>query len=160
MARLSQQTIDKVKTLASGTDLNKSEIARAANVARSTVYEIIQQDINSDQFIHFQNNKDKIFESLQLQLLNCADTETLKHIVRKRGFTDVAILQDKIALLRNQPTSITDYQIRVVLDAIPNNNNKLSNDSKQDDGDVIECSTDSPVSNIYAMIENDTKDKT
>lgn len=154
MARLTKATKERVKKLAAETDLSKTEIARATGIQRSTVYDILQADTNTDKFIHFQANKDKIFESLQMQMIQLADVDTLKHIVKKRGFTDVAILQDKLQLLRNQPTNITDYQIRVVLDAIPNQNKQLI-DVTPVTGQIDQSpGMDDALCNINALIDN------
>lgn len=154
MAKLDTKTKETVKKLAQETNLTQRQIAKVAGCSKTSVFQQLQELTKSDTFTNFQRDKDKIYEALQMQMVQLADPETLKHIVKKRGFTDVAILQDKIALLRNQPTNITDYQIRVVLDAIPNQNKQLI-DVTPVTGQIDQSpGMDDALCNINALIDN------
>lgn len=119
--RLTQSDKKKIVKLKTVNNLTTTEIANHLDLPRTTVFDELQRVTNSDSFKYFQNNKDKVFEALQTQMINLADADALKTMLSKRGFTDVAILQDKIQLLRGQATSISDVQINVLIDKIVEN---------------------------------------
>jgi DNA polymerase II large subunit len=100
----------QIANLAVNHNLNGYQIAAITGKPKSTVYEQLQELQKSDQLDFFASNKDKIFEELQLKMVNLADADTLKSMLGKRGFTDLGILQDKIQLLRGQATEIIDYK--------------------------------------------------
>jgi len=53
-------------------------------------------------------------EQMQFKLLQTVDTDLLKSMVNKRGMTDVAILEDKIRLIRGQATTLMSIDIRAL----------------------------------------------
>lgn len=99
-------------------NMTEREISAITGIPKTTIHTQLQELAKSEEFQYFQNNKDKVFEGLQMKLINLADHDSLKTMLSKRGFTDVAILQDKIQLLRGQATNINDLQIRVLIDNI------------------------------------------
>jgi len=99
-------------------NMTEREISAITGIPKTTIHTQLQELAKSEAFQYFQNNKDKVFEGLQMKLINLADHDSLKTMLSKRGFTDVAILQDKIQLLRGQATSVSDVQIRVLIDNI------------------------------------------
>lgn len=109
----------KIADLAINKDLSCREIAAITGMGKTRVAEIIQEVKVSNEFAEFQDNKDKVFENLQYRLINLADDDILKTMLSKRGFTDAAILQDKIQVLRGQASEVTGVQIRVILDNLP-----------------------------------------
>jgi hypothetical protein len=115
---IDKSTSTRIATLKSINKLSEREISELTNIPKTTVHDELQRLIKSNELIAFTDNKDKVFEALQLQLINLADRDSLKTMLSKRGFTDVAILQDKIQLLRGQSVSIHDVNIRVLLDAV------------------------------------------
>ena len=109
----------KIAKLILENGLTQEQTSALTNVSRSRISEIMSEVKENPESLIFSENKDKVFEGLQARLVNLADDELLKTMLSKRGFTDVAILQDKIQLLRGQATEITAVQIRVLLDALP-----------------------------------------
>jgi protein-arginine kinase activator protein McsA len=109
-----KQKADKqtIANLAVNHDLSCRQIAAITGKGKTRVAEIIQDVKTNQDFTDFQTNKDKVFENLQYRLINLADDDLLKSMLNKRGFTDTAILQDKIQLLRGQATSISEVDIR------------------------------------------------
>jgi len=107
-----------IADLALNKELSCRQIESITGLAKSRVAEIIQEVKSKQDFIDFQNNKDTVFENLQYRLINLADDDLLKSMLNKRGFTDVAILQDKISLLRGQATEIHDVNIRALIASI------------------------------------------
>lgn len=91
---------------------SRVEIAKTTGLSKTTVFREIQRLKTNPDFLDFQENKDKTFEALQYKLINLADDATLKTMLMKRGFTDAAILEDKIRLIRGQATEISDVQLR------------------------------------------------
>jgi IS30 family transposase len=120
--KLTESDTEKILKLASGTPLTTTEIADTLKQPRTTVYDEIQRLIKSEQLSMFTANKQKVFESLQLQLVNLADESALKTMLSKRGFTDVGILEDKIAMLSGKAVSVHDVQIRILLDMVTGQN--------------------------------------
>ena len=55
-----------------------------------------------------------MFENLQYRLINLADDNLLKTMLNKRGMTDVAILEDKIRLIRGESTANISYDAKVI----------------------------------------------
>jgi predicted transcriptional regulator len=108
----------KIADLVLNKRLSQGQAAKLSGLAQSRVSEIIQEVKKDPNLQLFCDNKDKVLEAFQLKLLNLADDSLLKTMLSKRGFTDVAILQDKIQLLRGQSVSIHDVNIRVLLDAV------------------------------------------
>ena len=98
--------------------LTHQQAADLSDCARSRISEIISEAKSDPDIALFADNKDKVFEGLQRKLINLADDDLLKSMLNKRGFTDVAILQDKISLLRGQATEIHDVNIRALIASI------------------------------------------
>lgn len=111
-------TATKLLELRTEKGLTEREISAVTGTPKTTIHDQLQKLANTDEFRDFQANKDKVFEGLQLKLINLADPELLKSMLNKRGFTDVAILQDKISLLRGQATEIHDVNIRALIASI------------------------------------------
>lgn len=107
-------TVDKtkVKDLVINKGLTQEQAAKLANCAQSRVSQIISESTENKDRLLFSDNKDKVFEELQLKLCNLADDDTLKKMLERRGMTDVAILEDKIRTIRGQATDISDVQLR------------------------------------------------
>lgn len=109
----------RIAELAIDKELSCREIAALTGVGKTRIAELIREVKENPDTILFTENKDKIFEGLQAKLINLADDNLLKTMLSKRGLTDVAILQDKIQVLRGQASEVTGVQIRVILDNLP-----------------------------------------
>lgn len=109
-----------IADLALNKDLSCRQIESITGLAKSRVAEIIQEVKTKQDFLDFQNNKDTVFENLQYRLINLADDDLLKTMLSKRGFTDTAILQDKIQQLRGQETQVNSTQIAVFINSVIN----------------------------------------
>lgn len=88
------------------------DIAKRLGTCKSTVVYHIQALRKDPDFIAFQKNKAEALEALQLELYRAIDPGIIKTMLERRGLTDLAILQDKIAVLRGQPTTIADVDLR------------------------------------------------
>ena len=112
-------TSKKLLELRTEKGLSEREIAALTGIPKTTIHTQLQELVNTTEYRDFQSNKDKVFEGLQLKLINLADHDLLKTMLSKRGMTDVAILQDKIQQLRGQETPVNLTQIRVLIDQRP-----------------------------------------
>jgi transcriptional regulator with XRE-family HTH domain len=108
-----------VLALATGKPLTQEQIGKLVGLSQNRVSEILQDVKSNDAFKQFQSSKAEVLENLQYKLINLADDDLLKTMLSKRGFTDAAILQDKIQVLRGQASEVTGVQIRVILDNLP-----------------------------------------
>ena len=109
----------KIAKLILENGLTQEQTSQLTGTSRSRISEIMSQVKKNPDIISFSENKDKIFEVLQAKLINLADDDLLKTMLSKRGMTDVAILQDKIAQLRGQETPVNLTQIRILIDQRP-----------------------------------------
>jgi predicted transcriptional regulator len=98
--------------------LTQDQAAALTGVAQSRISEIIKEVRTNPDVIQFSKSKDKIYEGLQVKLINLADDDALKSMLSKRGFTDVGILEDKIRLIRGESTSNISYDARTITASI------------------------------------------
>ena len=105
----------KIAKLILENGLTQEQTSQLTGTSRSRISEIMSQVKKNPDIISFSENKDKIFEVLQAKLINLADDDLLKTMLSKRGFTDVAILQDKIQQLRGQTTDYSLPDIRILI---------------------------------------------
>ncbi len=109
--------------------LTVREISTLTNIPKSTVHNKLQELKDDVDFISFKENKASVLEQMQFKLLNSVDTDLLKVMLSKRGMTDVAILEDKIRLIRGEATSISTIDIRalgVLVNLTPQSNTDSS----------------------------------
>ena len=98
--------------------LTRTDAAKVLGVKHNRISQILQE-VNQDKtFLTFTQQKDKVFENLQYRLINLADDELLKTMLSKRGFTDAAILEDKIRNIRGLATSHSLVDIRALLASV------------------------------------------
>lgn len=95
-------------------ELKQTEVSAITGISQSRISEIMSDIKSNPESLQFSKNKDKVFENLQLKMINLADTDALKGMLQKRGFTDVAILEDKIRLIRGESTQNISYDARVI----------------------------------------------
>lgn len=103
-----------IANLAINHELSSRQIAALTGGGKTRIAEIIQEVKNDVEYQAFTANKDKVFENLQYKLINLADDDALKTMLSKRGMTDVAILEDKIRLLRGESTANISYDARTI----------------------------------------------
>lgn len=95
--------------------LTVREIAELTNMAPSSVH-LIQQRLKENlEFQDFAKNKQEYFEELQWKLLKSMDTDVIKSIVTKQGVIPIAVLEDKLRLMRGEHTSLVSVDIRALL---------------------------------------------
>lgn len=99
--------------------ITEREIATLTNTPKTTVHQQIQKLKTDPNYMVFADNKAETLEQLQYKILNAVDHEAIKSMVNKRGVTDIAILQDKIQLLRGQLNTHSLTDIRVLIDMRP-----------------------------------------
>jgi hypothetical protein len=98
------------------------EISTLTEIPKSTIHNKLQALKDDPNFKSFRENKADVLEEMQFRLLQTVDTDLLKSMVNKRGMTDVAILEDKIRLIRGQATTLMSIDIRalgIVVNAEP-----------------------------------------
>ena len=130
---------NKIVDLVINKGLTQEQAANLTNCAQSRISEIIQEAKQDPEVMLFANNKDKVFEGIQRKLINLADDAALKTMLSKRGFTDVAILQDKIQLLRGEATSIQAVDIRGLIGCVIK-----SQETGKVEGEVIDIDESKP----------------
>ena len=135
-----KRKLDKktIANLAVNHDLSCRQIAAITGTGKTRVAEIIQDVKSNKDFIEFQTNKDKVFENLQYRLINLADDDLLKSMLNKRGFTDTAILQDKIQLLRGEATSIQAVDIRGLIGCVIKSQEAGKVEGYEDQSNIID----------------------
>lgn len=87
------------------------EIASIWNTSPAAVHQNICKHFNGlnwGSFKDFRANKDKWFEAVQFRLLSLITDDVATKMVERRGSTDIAILEDKIRLIRGQSTENID----------------------------------------------------
>ena len=99
-------------------NLSYRQAETLTGVSKSKIHELIQEAKANPELILFRDNKAEILEGIQAKLINLADDETLKKMLERRGFTDAAILEDKIRLIRGQATSISAVDIRQLIASV------------------------------------------
>lgn len=103
-----------------GQGKSERDIANRLGLSKTSVHYYIQALREDPSFLAFQKDKAEILEGLQLEIYRAIDPDIIKSMLLKRGLTDLAILQDKIALLRGQPTSISDIDLRGLIALVSN----------------------------------------
>lgn len=99
-------------------NLSYRQAETLTGVSKSKIHELVQDAKANPERILFRDNKAEILEGIQAKLINLADDETLKKMLERRGFTDAAILEDKIRLIRGQATSISAVDIRQLIASV------------------------------------------
>ena len=99
-------------------NLSYRQAETLTGVSKSKIHELIREAKANPELILFRDNKAEILEGIQAKLINLADDETLKKMLERRGFTDTAILEDKIRLIRGQATSISAVDIRQLIASV------------------------------------------
>ena len=99
-------------------NLSYRQAETLTGVSKSKIHELVQDAKANPERILFRDNKAEILEGIQAKLINLADDETLKKMLERRGFTDAAILEDKIRLIRGQATSISAVDIRQLVASV------------------------------------------
>ena len=94
--------------------LTQREMSELTGIPKSTIQYKLQSLKDDPEFTNFKKNKADVLEELQFKLASVVDHDLLKSMVSKRGMTDLAILEDKIRLMRGEATSITTIDIRAL----------------------------------------------
>jgi len=94
--------------------MTQREIAAVTNLPKSTVQYKLQHLKDDIEFKNFKANKADVLEEIQFKLASVVDHDLLKSMVSKRGMTDLAILEDKIRLIRGETQSIQTIDIRAL----------------------------------------------
>jgi hypothetical protein len=99
-------------------NLSYRQAETLTGVSKTRIHELVQEVKANPELTLFRDNKAGVFESLQAKLISLADDDLLKTMLSKRGFTDAAILEDKIRLIRGQATSISAVDIRQLIASV------------------------------------------
>ena len=91
------------------------EIASAVKLSQSAICQRMQRIKNSPEFKAFTSDKAMAFEILQKRMMDMLeDDEVLEAVIRKQGVIPIAVLQDKIRVMRGEVTEITAIDIRAL----------------------------------------------
>ena len=99
----------------------RAVIARKVGCTEGNVSQVLKsylQGITPDELSDFRENKPAIFEALQHRTLASITAEDITKASYMQRVTGAAILQDKVSLMRGQPTSIHVHALVDVLDAL------------------------------------------
>ena len=105
---------DKQLIKLSNKGLTQREMSDLTGIPKSTIQYRLQQFKDDPEFRNFKANKADVLEELQFKLASVVDHDLLKSMVSKRGMTDLAILEDKIRLIRGETQSIQTIDIRAL----------------------------------------------
>jgi len=98
--------------------MTQADIARKYNASLQAVNQLIQRTLNSKESLTtYRENKDKIFEQIQSELLSRVNADNPKDA--QQLVTSAAILEDKIRLERGQSTVNTTVDIRMLIASLP-----------------------------------------
>lgn len=142
--RTKRKPADKMKAvdLVVNKGLTRTDAAKVLGVKHNRISQILQE-VNQDQnFLAFTQNKDKVFENIQYRLINLADDDLLKSMLNKRGFTDAAILQDKIQLLRGEATNIQAVDIRGLIGCVIKSHESPKVEGNEEQSTIIDVNMD------------------
>jgi hypothetical protein len=122
--------------------LSTNAIAEIANRAASTIQERLKHLGFTDRVEHFRSNKADILEQIQWRMIKQTTDKDLHDLVKKRGFVDLAIIEDKIRLIRGESTSNVKT-LSIVVDNANERRKKrlgsLPDSEQQDPGDTQEA---------------------
>ena len=102
-------------------ELSQSQIAAMVGCSQQRVSEVLVEflvDTSPEKLDEYRVNKPSIFESVQYKLLSSITQEKMNNQSALQLITGAAILQDKISLMRGQPTSIHVHALVDVLEAL------------------------------------------
>ena len=119
--RPAQQQLTETRRIAALAAKGNTErdISTLTGIPKTTIHQTLQQLKMSPDYRGYCDNKADVLELLQYQIANAVDHASIKTMLSKRGLTDLAILEDKIRLIRGQATDLSAVNIRLILDAAP-----------------------------------------
>ena len=102
-------------------ELSQSDIAERVGCTPQNVSQVLSAflvDRSYDDLEEYRNNKAECFEALQYRTLASITNDDIDKAPLMARITGAAILQDKIALMRGQPTNISVTALLDVAEAI------------------------------------------
>jgi len=102
-------------------ELSPSDIARKVGCTPDNVYQVLSRFLGkntTDELSTFQENKPDLLEALQYRTLASITDSDITNASYLQRITGAAIIEDKIRLMRGQPTSIHVHALVDVLDAL------------------------------------------
>lgn len=87
--------------------LSLTEIATLTGITKQTVSERLK-DIDLEGLEIYNNHKDKVFEHKQREIANSLTGSKINNMSALQAITGMAILQDKIMVMRGQANNITE----------------------------------------------------
>jgi len=95
--------------------LKQSQISKVLGITQKAVCNRMKYIAEHPSFVEFCDKKAEHFEMLQHRMYEkFDDDEILDAVIRKQGVLPIAILQDKIRVLRDQAVIITEFDIRAL----------------------------------------------
>ena len=102
-------------------ELSQGDIAKRVGCSPQNVSEVLAKflaDTSPEYLDDYQANKPAVFEALQYRTLASITQEDITNSSFMQRVTAAAILQDKISLMRGQPTAIHAHLLVDVLDML------------------------------------------
>ena len=90
------------------------DISTLTGIPKTTIHQTLQQVKQSPDYRGYCDNKADVLELLQYQIANAVDHDSIKTMLSKRGLTDLAILEDKIRLIRGQQGDVNYNQVQQI----------------------------------------------
>jgi DNA-binding XRE family transcriptional regulator len=100
----------KVKELVIDKQLSQTDAATVIGCRPSRISQIMQEFKSNPEIVIFSQQKDKVFEGLQAQIINSIESEDIKKANLQQKIWATGVLQDKVQTLRGQATEIIDYR--------------------------------------------------
>lgn len=121
--------------------LTERQMSALTGIPQSSIHRRLQQIKSDPGYLDFCDNKADKYEQIQWLLLQQLGQKAAKSMLARRGLTDVAILEDKIRLIRGQATSASADQIRNLINILVVDNSQLRDDKVVDNtgSDVSGC---------------------
>lgn len=129
----------EVTDLVINKQLTQEQAAKLTGVCQQRISQIISEAKANGEIEIFREQKDKILEGLQYQIINNVSSEDIKKANLQSKIWATGVLQDKIQVLRGQATQILDVDIRHLIASISSSGSQQG--SEQND-QVIDITTD------------------
>lgn len=110
----------------------QEEVAEVAGICQQRVSQIIQEVNGKGEIEIFREQKDKILEGLQYQIIDNVTGDDIQKANLQQKIWSIGVLEDKVRNIRGLATEVHDVQIRALIAQIqPTSQDKIAdgNDS-------------------------------
>jgi predicted transcriptional regulator len=110
---------NKVIDLVINKGLTQKEASNLTDCTQGRISQIISEAKTNPDILLFTQNKDKVFEGVQANIINNINDEDIKKANLQQKIWAVGVLQDKVQVLRGQPDTISEVDLRVLIAKLP-----------------------------------------